>query len=195
MARRKTSNFPKNDFEYDEGEVYGFTNEAPIAGDCISYFSFDDDSYINIIQTNSDCRSNNTLIKEDLKTNTHVNTNSFSNSTTQNDTTNSIGITNSLNSTKELFDNRRTPLPNGAAPAIDGETPAIKRSYTLRSSTIRKINELKHLHPDISVCVSTIVDIAIDNYHNYIVFGGNSHENSKTGFGSDRDKCANAALL
>ncbi|MDR3598072.1 MAG: hypothetical protein P4L60_25360, partial [Clostridium sp.] len=85
---------------------------------------------------------------------------------------NSISIKNTLSSTKELFDNRRTPLPNGAAPAIDGETPTIKRSYTLRSSTIRKINELKHLHPDINVCVSTIVDLAIDHYHNYIVNEG-----------------------
>ncbi|AMK50401.1 hypothetical protein LF65_06280 [Clostridium beijerinckii] len=55
--------------------------------------------------------------------------------------TNSIEIKNTLNSTKDLFDNRRTPLPNAATPAIDGETPNIKRNYTLRSSTIRKINE------------------------------------------------------
>ncbi|NOW04190.1 hypothetical protein BCM20_002624 [Clostridium beijerinckii] len=55
--------------------------------------------------------------------------------------TNSIEIKNTLTSTKDLFDNRRTPLPNGATPAIDGETPNIKRNYTLRSSTIRKINE------------------------------------------------------
>ncbi|POO87950.1 hypothetical protein C1H57_25280, partial [Clostridium sp. 2-1] len=86
--------------------------------------------------------------------------------------TNSIEIKNTLNSTKYLFDNRRTPLPNGATPAIDGETPNIKRSYTLRSSTIRKINELKSIHPDINVCVSTIVDIAIEHYHNHIVNEG-----------------------
>ncbi|NSA74603.1 hypothetical protein FHU15_005331 [Clostridium beijerinckii] len=38
---------------------------------------------------------------------------------------------NTLNSTKDLFDNRRTPLPNGAAPAIDGETPNIKGATPL----------------------------------------------------------------
>ncbi|ALB46502.1 hypothetical protein [Clostridium beijerinckii] len=169
MARRKTSNVPKNDFEYDEGEVYGFTSETPIAGDCISSFSFDDDSNINIIQTSSDCKSNNNSIQEDPKNNAQTNTASTINSNFKNNITNSIEITNTLSSTKELFDNRRTPLPNGAAPAIDGETPNIKRSYTLRSSTIRKINELKSIHPDINVCVSTIVDIAINYYHNHIV--------------------------
>ncbi|CUU47807.1 hypothetical protein [Clostridium beijerinckii] len=173
MARKKTSNVPKNDFEYDEGEVYGFTSETPIAGDCISSFSFDDDSDFNIIQNSSDSKSNNnTAIQEGPKNNAQTNIASTSNSNFKNNITKSIEIKNTLSSTKELFDNRRTPLPNGAAPAIDGETPTIKRSYTLRSTTIRKINELKHLHPDINVCVSSIVDIAIDHYHNYIVNEG-----------------------
>ncbi|OVE64457.1 hypothetical protein CCS79_24630 [Clostridium diolis] len=171
MARRKTSNVPKNDFEYDEGEVYGFTSETPITGDCISSFSFDD-SDNNIIQTSSDCKSNNNSIQEGPKNNTQANTASTINSNFENNITNSIEIKNTLSSTENIFDNRRTPLPNGAAPAIDGETPTIKRSYTLRNSTIRKINELKHLHPDINVCVSSIVDIAIDHYHNYIVNEG-----------------------
>ncbi|KJZ82851.1 MULTISPECIES: hypothetical protein [Clostridium] len=168
MSGKRAAKIPKNDFEYDEGEICGFTSEAPIAGDCISSFSFDDDSDINIIQTNSDCKSNNTAIQEDPKTNTA----STITSNFENNITNSIERKNTLSSTKELFDNRRTPLPNGAAPAIDGETPTIKRSYTLRSSTIRKINELKSIHPDINVCVSTIVDIAIDYYYNHIVNEG-----------------------
>ncbi|NRT76040.1 hypothetical protein [Clostridium beijerinckii] len=170
MARRKTSKVPKNDFEYDEGEVYGFTSEAPIAGDCISSFSFDDDS--DTIQTNSECKSNNAVIQEDPKNNIQANTSSTSSSNFQNSITNSIEIRNTLNPTKDLFDNRRTPLPNGATPAIDGETPNIKRSYTLRSSTIRKINELKSIHPDLNICVSTIVDIAINYYHNHIANEG-----------------------
>ncbi|MFL0168158.1 hypothetical protein [Candidatus Clostridium helianthi] len=165
MARRKTSNVPKNDFEYDEGEVYGFTSETPITGDCISSFSFDD-SDTNIIQTSSDSKSNNTADLEEPKNNI---TTSTSNNNFQDNINNSIEIKNTLNSTKDIFDNRRTPLPNGATPAIDGETPNIKRSYTLRNSTIRKINELKSIHPDINVCVSTIVDIAINYYHNHIV--------------------------
>ena len=166
MAKKRTSKVPKNDFEYDEGEVCEFTNEASIAGDCISSFSFDDDSGTEKNQPTLECKSNNdTDIQEYPKANTQINTTSISNSNTQNTIINSIEIKNTLSSTRNIFDNRKTPLPNGAAPAIDGETPTIKRSYTLRSSTIRKINELKSIHTDINICVSTIVDIAIDHYH------------------------------
>ncbi|WP_270567370.1 hypothetical protein [Clostridium beijerinckii] len=173
MARRKTSKVPKNDFEYDEGEVYGFTSEAPIAGDCISSFSFDDDFNTDIIQTNSKCSSNSgSAIQESHRSNAQVNTASDTGSNVQNEITNSTEMKNALNSKKYIFDNRRTPLPNGATPAIDGETPSIKRSYTLRSSTIRKINELKSIHPDLNICVSTIVDIAINYYHNHIANEG-----------------------
>lgn len=169
MTRKKSAKIPKNDFEYDEGEVCGFTSETPISGDCISSFTFDND----LIQTNSEYKSNNdTSIQEDPKINTQVNASSPGNSSIKNNVTDSIEIKNTLSSTKGIFDNRKTPLPNGAAPAIDGETPTIKRSYTLRNSTIRKINELKSIHPDISICVSTIVDISIDYYHNHIVNEG-----------------------
>lgn len=171
MPKKRTSKVVKNDFEYDEGEICGFTNEVHTDGNCISSFSFDDDSDVKDFETNS--KSNiNTHIKTDNKPNFQVNTISSSNTNNQNSITDSIRIKNPHISTKEIFDNRRTPLPNGAAPAIDGETPTIKRSYTLRNSTIRKINELKSIHPDINVCVSTIVDIAIDSYYNHIINEG-----------------------
>lgn len=176
MARRKTSNKIENDFEYDEGEVFGFTSEAPIGGDCISSFSFDDnDSIFENTKANPKNKSNNdTEASVENKINAPENTISpyNNNNNTQGSNSNSIEINNPLHPSKEIFDNRRTPIPNGAAPAIDGETPIIKRTYLLRSSTIRKIHELKSIHPDISVCVSTIVDIAIDYYHNHIVNEG-----------------------
>ena len=169
MARRKSPNVPKNDFEYDEGEICAFTNEVPITGDCISSFSFDD-SYADKIRAEPKFESNNKTATQEAPNSNTKSTITFGNSDNIKDNiTNSIEIKSTLNSTKNLFDNRKTPLPNGAAPAIDGETPTIKRSYTLRSSTIRKVNELKSIHPDISICVSTIVDIAIDYYHNHIV--------------------------
>ncbi|HCW54882.1 MAG TPA: hypothetical protein DG753_14375, partial [Clostridium sp.] len=65
------------------------------------------------------------------------------------------------------------PIANGAAPQIDGETPSIRRCYILRESTIRKINELKMMDNDINVCVSTIVDLAIDYYHRNITSSNN----------------------
>ncbi|NRT35775.1 hypothetical protein OD350_12280 [Clostridium beijerinckii] len=173
MVRKKAQNIPKNDFEYDEGEVCGFTSEAPITGECISSFSFDDDSDADKIRAEPKFESNNKTATQEAPNSNTKSTITFGNSDNIKDNIiNSIEIKSTLNSTKNLFVNRKTPLPNGAVPAIDGETPTIKRSYTLRSSTIRKINELKSIHPNISICVSTIVDIAIDYYHNHIVNEG-----------------------
>ncbi|GEA31652.1 hypothetical protein [Clostridium diolis] len=68
-----------------------------------------------------------------------------------------------------LADNRKVSLANGMAPPIDGEFLDTKRTYMLRSSTVRKVNELKSRHPDLNTYVSTIVDMAIAHYYNYIV--------------------------
>lgn len=55
---------------------------------------------------------------------------------------------------------------------IDGEFLDTKRTYMLRASTVRKINELKSIHPDLNTYVSTIVDLAIAHYYNCIVNDG-----------------------
>ena len=63
-------------------------------------------------------------------------------------------------------------LSNGAkglTPAIDGEFFTIKRGYQFRPSTIRKLNELKTLHPNINAYLNTILDEAILHYYNYII--------------------------
>jgi len=54
-------------------------------------------------------------------------------------------------------------------PPIDRDYLYVKRTYMLRASTVRKINELKSIHPEINTYVSSIVDIAIAYYYNYIV--------------------------
>jgi hypothetical protein len=58
------------------------------------------------------------------------------------------------------------------APPINGEYLDIKRTYMLRSSTVRKINELKSIHPELNTYVSTIVDLAIAHYYEYIANEG-----------------------
>ena len=84
----------------------------------------------------------------------------------------------SKNSTADIiFDtskisSRIKPLSNGATPILNDEIPTIKRSYTLRASTIRKLNELKSLNPVLNICVSTIVDSALDHYYTYITKEG-----------------------
>jgi hypothetical protein len=54
------------------------------------------------------------------------------------------------------------PLP------ADGEPLDIQRSYKIRNSTARMLNEIKAVHPDVNVYMNTIVDAAIRNYYDYI---------------------------
>ena len=151
MGRKKDSKQPINDFEYDEGQVYGFSDEAPIVGDIIASFSFNETSETQTLELNPVFKINdsNTNTAATNKTFTSDNNISEDNINIETNTTDPIETKTISNPTKDIFDNRRTPLPNRATPSIDGETPTIKRSYTLRDSTIRKINELKHVHPDI----------------------------------------------
>ncbi|BCZ48876.1 hypothetical protein psyc5s11_49430 [Clostridium gelidum] len=173
MGRKKDSKPPINDFEYDEGQVYGFTDEAPIVGNVIASFSCNNASEIQTLELNpaskiTDNDHNNNSTTTGAATNetfTSDNNITKDNINIETNTTDQRQLKNISTSTKDIFDNRRTPLPNRA-------TPTIKRTYTLRDSTIRKINELKNVHPDINVCVSSIVDIALDHYHNYILIEG-----------------------
>ncbi|MBD7912083.1 hypothetical protein [Clostridium cibarium] len=72
------------------------------------------------------------------------------------------------------YDNRKTPVVNGAAPPIDGEFLNVKRTYMLRASTVRKLNELKSIHPDLNTYVSSIVDIAISKYYDSVINKNNN---------------------
>ena len=45
MAKKKTSAPPKSDFDYvEDTDICSFTDEPLITGECISSFSFEDDS-------------------------------------------------------------------------------------------------------------------------------------------------------
>lgn len=168
MGKKKNIDTFACPFEEDIDNISGFSDEPIIKGKCLSSFSFDDfntNEEVNLLQDNKP--------EEDISKKI-----SFTNTTTDinNPDTNNTTITKTQvkadnlkeNTTTEIFDNRRTPIANGAAPAIDGETPSIRRCYILRESTIRKINELKMMDNDINICVSTIVDLAIDYYHKLI---------------------------
>lgn len=62
--------------------------------------------------------------------------------------------------------------PNGITPPINGEYFTVKRTYQLRPSTVRKLNELKAKHPDICVYFNTVLDEAILHFYNYIMTEG-----------------------
>lgn len=83
---------------------------------------------------------------------------------------------NVMDTSVKLTDSRRgNPTPKGITPPIAGEVFDIKRGYTFRKSTVRKLNELKAAHPDVNVYLSTIIDDAINHYYNY-VFGSNNEK-------------------
>ncbi|MCS6110976.1 hypothetical protein FDB55_01960 [Clostridium botulinum] len=157
MARKKKFKIDKDDIAYEEDvEECCFTDYIPTDENSIQLFSIEND----LAHKNKNINANNSI----LETTEEVNKKIESSSNHRDNKTN-----NNLSPNTLLFDNRNTPIANGAAPPIDGETANIKRSYTLRKSTVRKINELKSIHPDINVCVSTIVDIAIAYYHEHIL--------------------------
>lgn len=184
MGKNKKDEIPKSDFEVNESQDLLCFDSTENLGECVATFNFGNSSNADL-----DIRSNKLSINNNETNNIEkdktmvLNDNSYSNNKEEktivsNDkafSNNKNDINNSYyNTSQELFDNRTTPIANGAAPLIEGEVPDIKRTYMLRASTVRKLNELKSIHPDINVCVSTIVDIALDYYYKSIVKEGKS---------------------
>jgi hypothetical protein len=173
MARRKQNELPKNDFAAEEDlDVCSFTSEPIVTGECISSFSFDDDcineNKVDLLTTNQNTKNINTSPKV---TNETI---QFNICSTDEEIISSNPLNNKSTSNKNnlLNDNRKAPIVNGMAPPINGEFLDVKRTYMLRASTVRKVNELKSIHPELNAYVSTIVDLAIAHYYEHIINGG-----------------------
>jgi len=188
MAKKKTPPEPKNDFApKEELDLCGFSDNPIILGECIASFSFDDDSanesnrstttsQLNPI-TSSESASSKTIDFNNFNNNSLADINNsthkiFDNITTNTSTESILQIKAPSNSENILADNRKAPIVNGCAPPIDGEYLDRKRTYMLRSSTVRKLNELKSINHDLNTYVSTIVDLAIAHYYDHIVNDG-----------------------
>ena len=173
MGRKKNDEIPKSDFDVKESQdLLSFDSESDL-GECVASFSFNTNSYndlntssIDIVEEAIVIKPNTTEIKD-----AEGRLPSFQANITSSNTKKSINISSSTTH-EDLFDNRTIPIANGATPILDGETPDVKRTYTLRASTVRKVNELKSIHPDINACVSTIVDRALEHYYKYITEEG-----------------------
>lgn len=158
MANKRT---PKiiNDFAVEENlDICGFSDE-PIEGKCIAIFS---------------CCNDSTNKSDESAENLNSNSNDVTiNNIDKTELTTSIESTSKdeslSNDDNALEDNRNSPIVNGCAPPIDGEYLNIKRTYMLRSSTVRKLNKLKSIHPDLNIYVSTLVDLAIAFYYDHII--------------------------
>ena len=192
MARRKQNELPKSDFDAEENlDICCFTSEPIVTGECISSFSFDDDSIneIKIDVTTNNKNTSNVDTSSNITNDTvnftigpynkqTINSSSTSNNIStlnSKDKSSSTTVTNTpitLNKNNSSEDNRKSPIVNGIAPPINGEFLDVKRTYMLRASTVRKINELKSIHPELNTYVSTIVDLAIAHYYEYIANDG-----------------------
>ncbi|BCZ47243.1 hypothetical protein psyc5s11_33100 [Clostridium gelidum] len=183
-------------------DVCSFSEEPIITGKCIAFFSFSDDKADKInepaitlsnnnihaselastktLDFNNSSINNNTIAHADTNTNDIDNFNSDIANITKRDRNSSNISTSSMsqlktlsnNENNTLTDNRKSPIVNGCAPPIDGEYLDIKRTYMLRSSTVRKLNELKSIHPNLNTYVSTLVDLAIADYYEHIINQG-----------------------
>lgn len=102
---------------------------------------------------------------DDCISGTPVSSFSFNNDFKSTNTTSTLPSDSKVN----LIDNRiGKSKPNGITPPVNGEKFDLNRTYTFRKSTIRKLNELKAIHPDVSVYLSSILDAAINHYYDYI---------------------------
>ncbi|WP_294405658.1 hypothetical protein [uncultured Clostridium sp.] len=156
MARKKK--ILKDDFTIDNEpqEICCFSDSPVIEERCISSFSFDtaDKSITKFDNTdNADSDSQSKLLD------------------------NSINPSDSktLTANKKLMSSITTKISFGSVPPIEGEAADTRRSYILRHSTVKKIDEIKNAHPEVNVAVSTIVDMAIAHYYECIF--SSSHNN------------------
>jgi len=58
---------------------------------------------------------------------------------------------------------------NSRTPAIDGEEFDTRRTYIMRKSTVKMVNQLKAMSDDVNLHMNTIVDTAIRYYFNSVV--------------------------
>ncbi len=75
----------------------------------------------------------------------------------------------------EKVDKTRKIIRGGTkrrTPAVDGEEFEIKRTYMMRRSTVKMLNQLKGLSDDVDIHMNTIIDIAIRHYFNSVIEEG-----------------------
>ena len=134
MRRKKGLIIDPSDICYEEEyEEIGFDAPGEIKGNLVQGFSFTDEP---------------------------VNFASVAKSTPQNP---KVEKPKTKNNNTDVLDMRKLSIVNGLTPPIDGEKLEYKRCYMLRFSTLKKLEQIKAMHPDI-VYVSSIVDMAINHY-------------------------------
>ena len=165
---------PLNEDEYDNIETHelyagdGFPNEMDMN---ISNMEFnenyspnDQEAPIKVFTFNSDSDS------EDNKTNTNTyieSGNDFSRISSQDNNPKTNDDINQ-NSKSMNLPNTQVRKVRGLTPSIDDEAFDIKRCYQFRSSTLKKLNQLKGESDNINIYLNEIIDAAICFYHDAV---------------------------
>lgn len=87
-------------------------------------------------------------------------------------TSNSKKETVLINKEEKDFEVRKIKRGKRKTPTIDGEEFDVKRTYMMRKSTVRMLNQLKGMSEDVDIHMSTILDIAIRHYFNSVIEDG-----------------------
>lgn len=129
MGRKKNDEIPKSDFEVNESQDLLSFDSNENLGECIASFSFDNksDSDLDITPNNLSINNNETNNIEEEKIMV-LNDNFYSNNKEEKTVVSDDKDSSNNKSNQELFDNRTTPIANGAAPLIEGEVPDIKKN-------------------------------------------------------------------
>ncbi|WP_326512790.1 hypothetical protein [Clostridium intestinale] len=87
-------------------------------------------------------------------------------------TSNSKKETVLINKEEKDFEVRKIKRGKRKTPTIDGEEFDVKRTYMMRKSTVRMLNQLKGMSEDVDIHMSTILDIVIRHYFNSVIEDG-----------------------
>ena len=136
MRRKKGLIIDPSDICYEEEcEEIGFEAPSEVKGTLVEGFSFTDEP-VNFVPTVKAKPEKSKVEKQKSKKNS-----------------------------TDILDMRKLSIVNGLTPPIDGEKLEYKRCYMLRFSTLKKLEQIKAMHPDI-IYISSIVDMAINHYFN-----------------------------
>ena len=140
MRRKKGLIIDPSDMCYEEEcEEIGFEVPGEIKGNLVQGFSFTDEP-LNFAPVTKTTKQKSKVEKQKTKKNN-----------------------------TDILDMRKLSIVNGLTPPIDGEKLEYKRCYMLRFSTLKKLEQIKAMHPDI-VYVSSIVDMAINHYFHCLYY-------------------------
>jgi len=73
-----------------------------------------------------------------------------------------------MNYTKWEKYNDIDDLKGGIYKLIESNEEKVRKTYIIKASTVKMLNELKVNHPNVNVRISKLVDEAIRHYYEYI---------------------------